>query len=363
MIKYTIDDVKIIANEKGGECLSTNYINNRTKLKFRCTDKHIFNMRLSNIISQGQWCPKCIKYLSEEICRFSIENIFDKKFDKFFFKYKKHHLELDGYNQSLQIAFEYNGKQHYEITKFTPSLDELKYRKYLDNLKIEYCDINNIELVIIPYTTPNDEILNFLKKRYNSNIEIDINKFINNYSYTRKRKTDIKNIIKNKGKLIDFKMDKIIVQCKCERIWETKYNILKNGHWCKQCSNSLSISDVKNRLYPIICLTEVKRKKMEFICENGHKFQDFYINVIKRKDSNIRKGCPKCLTNKQYRILNLIEKNGMKPLDIAKYKNRNSEIEWVCENKTITIDKLKNINERLKRTSNVCNCEKCLNIS
>lgn len=52
-------EVQQIATEKGGVCLSAEYINNRTPLKFRCKDGHEWSATPNTIVSQGSWCLLC----------------------------------------------------------------------------------------------------------------------------------------------------------------------------------------------------------------------------------------------------------------------------------------------------------------
>ena len=47
-----------LAKERGGECLSTKYINTRTKLKWQCAKGHIWDAQYSTI-RRGSWCPTC----------------------------------------------------------------------------------------------------------------------------------------------------------------------------------------------------------------------------------------------------------------------------------------------------------------
>ena len=56
--KNTIGDCKKLAAKKNGKCLSTEYINNKTKMKWQCKEGHVFESRYINIISD-KWCPKC----------------------------------------------------------------------------------------------------------------------------------------------------------------------------------------------------------------------------------------------------------------------------------------------------------------
>jgi len=58
--KLTIDDMNIIAKKRSGQCLSTKYTNSRTKLIWRCDEGHIWEATPSNINS-GKWCPDCSK--------------------------------------------------------------------------------------------------------------------------------------------------------------------------------------------------------------------------------------------------------------------------------------------------------------
>ena len=56
--KMTIDEMRAIAIEKNGKCLSEEYINNATKLKWQCEAGHVWESAYCNI-SGGHWCPSC----------------------------------------------------------------------------------------------------------------------------------------------------------------------------------------------------------------------------------------------------------------------------------------------------------------
>ncbi len=59
-------------------------------------------------------------------------------------------LELDGYNEELKMAFEYQGEQHYNLTYYN-QYDSVKLldiqRK--DALKIKLCNENGVKLIIV----------------------------------------------------------------------------------------------------------------------------------------------------------------------------------------------------------------------
>jgi hypothetical protein len=75
-------------------------------------------------------------------------------------------LELDGFNADVPnglvlddkqsargVAFEYNGKEHYEFCpRFHRSAADVEYQKEKDALKVRRCKDMNVLLVVIPYT-------------------------------------------------------------------------------------------------------------------------------------------------------------------------------------------------------------------
>ena len=114
--KRTIENMREIASTKGGECLSDKYTNLRTKLLWRCKEHHEWHAIPHHVID-GHWCPHCLNYTNEEIIRNIFEEIFTVRFIKtrpeWLMGKNKRLLELDGYNDELKLAFEYHGEQHF----------------------------------------------------------------------------------------------------------------------------------------------------------------------------------------------------------------------------------------------------------
>jgi hypothetical protein len=50
--------MRVLAEAKGGVCLSENYANVRSRLRWRCAVGHEWETQASVIIG-GHWCPKC----------------------------------------------------------------------------------------------------------------------------------------------------------------------------------------------------------------------------------------------------------------------------------------------------------------
>ena len=58
MRKLTLEEMKALARERGGSCLSTCYLNIGAQLHWRCADGHEWEAAPRDV-KQGCWCPKC----------------------------------------------------------------------------------------------------------------------------------------------------------------------------------------------------------------------------------------------------------------------------------------------------------------
>jgi hypothetical protein len=56
--KLGIEVMRQIAEERGGRCLSTTYINSKTKLLWECDEGHRWKATPGSVRS-GKWCPYC----------------------------------------------------------------------------------------------------------------------------------------------------------------------------------------------------------------------------------------------------------------------------------------------------------------
>ena len=59
MRKGTIEEMRRLAIERGGKCLSKTYSNKETKLKWKCAEGHVWQAIPGSIIHQKSWCPVC----------------------------------------------------------------------------------------------------------------------------------------------------------------------------------------------------------------------------------------------------------------------------------------------------------------
>jgi len=162
--KLTIEEMRNVAKTRGGKCLSKEYIGNDTKLKWCCKYGHEWEAT-SHKIKSGKWCPFCLGGIgrSEKICRKHFEIIFDEKFPKKkprWLMFRGTRLELDGYCEKLKLAFEYQGAQHYKKIDFF--IRKLKLQKEYDQIKTRLCRNNSVTLIKIPYTVKFEKMADYI---------------------------------------------------------------------------------------------------------------------------------------------------------------------------------------------------------
>jgi hypothetical protein len=51
--------VREVAKERGGKCLSKEYVNNETPLLWECAKGHRWEAQPASIVNVGTWCPVC----------------------------------------------------------------------------------------------------------------------------------------------------------------------------------------------------------------------------------------------------------------------------------------------------------------
>ena len=150
--KLTIEECREFAKTKNGLCLSSEYSDTKTQMSWKCGEGHQWITTFDSIKNQGSWCPNCASLRSEKLCREIFEDLLLEPFPT-----KRPHwldkLELDGYNENLNIAFEYNGKQHYEFNKRFHNNDPEEFNRQIarDKKKYSICQKRGLNLIIVPY--------------------------------------------------------------------------------------------------------------------------------------------------------------------------------------------------------------------
>jgi hypothetical protein len=59
-VRLTLQGLQAEANRRGGQCLSTTYVNVKTHLRWKCTVGHEWDATAASI-RRGTWCPHCVQ--------------------------------------------------------------------------------------------------------------------------------------------------------------------------------------------------------------------------------------------------------------------------------------------------------------
>ncbi len=149
----TIDEMQDLAIARGGKCFSKRYINTETPLEWKCAKGHKWKA-VPMAVRRGTWCGECNASFGERLCREVFEKIFKVKFVKvrpsWLVSSNGGKMELDGFNQKLGIAFEHQGRHHDREGSWGTGKSAFLLRKKLDKEKLTLCQKRNIKLVRVP---------------------------------------------------------------------------------------------------------------------------------------------------------------------------------------------------------------------
>jgi hypothetical protein len=314
----TLAELQEVAVSRGGKVVSTEYINVDATYDFECCLGHPFSNTFSHVVRGGQWCPRCSKgSKSEEICRTTFEQIFEKKFTKVRPKWLRNsrgrQMEIDGYNEELGIGFEYQGIQHFTKDVFKSDLPQ---RILDDKRKVDLCQENGVLLFVIDYKMEYEDFPGEIRKQaIDLGIDVDkwgFNKKIDlSLAYIRNdRLQELTNLLQPKKiKVLSTKWIAVDThydfECKiCGHIWSARGNHFFNSRrvgGCKKCAmkllagaNRLDLAEVQEHAIKFggRCLSESYgeiKQKYRFICKNGHEFEDIFNNMKFRNTF-----CPVC---------------------------------------------------------------------
>jgi hypothetical protein len=352
----TLDFLHSIAVRKGGRLISKQYINSGEPIEWECSNGHRWFAKYDHI-KNDSWCPICSAGITENIARLVIESITKKSFPKLRPKWLLNEdgsrLELDGFNEELNIAFEYNGIQHYQFNKrFHSNTNSLEKRVRDDFQKQLLCEKNGVFLIVVKYDIPKEAIFQYVFAQLSSHpyseeiiknsTEID---FRDLNTWKRNEILELKQIAVTKGGscLSESYLGnnvKLKWTCHKEHFWEASPSDIKSGKWCPAC-----VGRDKAENYRIIlekvnekggkCLSDGytdAQTKLSLECANGHRWEaDF---------SSIKRGtwCKQCThlytkhKNSKYSLeffINIAETKGGKCLSLD-YRNTDSKLTFQC---------------------------------
>lgn len=320
LIKLTLDDAKNLASERGGLCLSDVYVNSATPLLWSCSKGHRWYAKFNNVKNGLTWCPYCHSSVGEKITREYFNRIFNTRFIKcrpsWLITKDGRRLELDGFNDKLKIAFEYQGRQHREDNIFSlkRSLNDVMY---CDDEKKKICKKKGIKLFLID---DNVGYCNIAKSIYDQAKYFDLTLYCNIYDINYKMfdiytsdLNDIKYIVSSKGGILVSdryisSSSELDVVCGNGHKFSVSSNKLKDGRWCPYCAGRFVNIDslikcaddhggrlLSKRYYN-------SSYKYRWMCSKGHIWRATWGNIHQGR------WCPKC----KYKNLWNTRRNNMK---------------------------------------------------
>jgi hypothetical protein len=358
-----IKEMRIIAEMRGGKCISEQYKNNNTRLLWQCVHGHTWQAVPSSI-KNGTWCPECSSGLGERICRAYMEQLFNEKFPKARTTWLKSsegaQLELDGYSTKLKMAFEHHGAQHFEnINYFHKRENAFKKGQWLDDRKRQLCKeygIKLIEILEVPRYIHLSELRNYIRQeclilgvQIPPNFETKTINLKDAYCISAQGKlNELQTIAENKGgKLLSefYLGEKIRLKwmCKEGHVWDAFPYVIRRGSWCRKCATA-SVTDSQRGSIELfrnlaaarggLCLSTKYvnvMTKLKWQCNKGH--------IWMAAPNNIRNGqwCPKCGIEKRAAsqrsnievMQEVAAKRGGKCIS-KKYINSITKLRWVC---------------------------------
>lgn len=153
-VKKTISSCEEMANEFNGKCLSTEYVNNSTKLTWLCQRGHVWKA-IPNTVQQGSWCPICAKmHSNKELFLFeTVKGLYPDAQSGVRKLLRSKRFELDIYVPSLRRAIEFDGL-FWHKSKWAEERGALAR----DTRKNEQCNEAGIELLRIDETDFDNDI-------------------------------------------------------------------------------------------------------------------------------------------------------------------------------------------------------------
>jgi hypothetical protein len=152
------------ATRKSGKCLSKEYLRNSELMDWECERGHRWKAVFYSVVQAGTWCPVCSDGLRERLVRYTFESMLGVQFGKvlpdwLINPHTKRRLELDGFNESLLLAFEYQGEQHNRVVlPFKMTTERLSRQQERDHIKRELCAERGVRLIEIPHHVPWHEL-------------------------------------------------------------------------------------------------------------------------------------------------------------------------------------------------------------
>lgn len=340
-----------LAKSREGACLSTECHTSKDKLRWRCMNGHEWSASLSDV-RKGTWCPECGSGVRERLCRKYIEELtlqfFPKTKPKWLVNARGNRMELDGYCESLKLAFEHQGEQHYRAVEHFNRRDEtLTLRIEDDEQKRALCNQHGVTLVEIPYSVRSERILEWIVESIRSlRPDIPLTHGVSSISFVPSNELkEFREIAQKRGGKCISQIylgvtEKHLFSCAKGHEWSALGSSIRQGSWCPKCKPD-AIGDA-NRKHSVASMQELAKErggvflsdkfssvneKYTWKCSAGHSWSAAPADVFRGT------WCRKCQVESRKGSIqdayDLAESRGGKCLS-EHYENSYSRLTWMC---------------------------------
>ena len=307
--------MQLYAKDFGGKCLSKEYINESTPLTWRCEIGHTWDARFQ-IIKQGGWCPQCTKHRKKEQILEDIKEIVSKKGYKCLSKEyinDSTKLEFKCSQGHIWMATPNNIKNGSGCRKCADKLSGLKKRDSIETFykiakehggkclsKVYKLNYDKLEFQCAQGHIWKTKAVHVKSKRWCPKCA---------YIYTSNLNRDsielYRRIAKERGgKCLSTEYtrchEKLKFQCSKEHIWSAKAIDVKRGRWCPTCGHKRAGEKGRDSIESFHKIAKERGGKClskEYItCDTKLLMQCAKKHQWMTRAANIKKGrwCPTC---------------------------------------------------------------------
>lgn len=308
----THSKITSLIHARGG-CLAAEIprrLTSSTKVVIRCSMGHEFVNDWDHLKPpRNGWCSICTKgNKSEEIARVTFKQIFGGDFRKarpdWLRNSRGFQMELDGYEDDLKLAFEYQGRQHFEDKGIYSSKHKLKQRIEDDVQKAKLCFEHGITLIELTWEMEYEDFPASIRKQLLKVRPelVSMGDFASPINFGKAfikddRIDELRTVLKSRN--LDLLSDKWIsvsykydISCnECGYQFKQparSYLRTRKAAGCKKCAMKQTAVDVRKRKLGIDALRDVaalnggeclsmeyisSRTKYKWRCLKGHTFE------------------------------------------------------------------------------------------
>ncbi|MCP4130769.1 MAG: hypothetical protein GY754_07290 [bacterium] len=342
--KLTIEEMREIAKDRGGKCLSNTYINEKSKLKWECKEGHSWESTPDSV-KRGSWCAECAgkkKLTIEEMKRIAkkrggkcLSGTYISRTSKLKWQCKEGHT-WEAVPSNIITG------QWCPVCAINKSKMTIEEMRNLAKARGGKC-------LSKEYITSEVKLKWQCKKGHTwETAPVNVKRGAWCAECAGKKKLTIEEMRrmarKRGGRCLSKEYidtgTKLKWECKEGHTWETAPSSIRTGTWCPECAwkksvfnkRILTIEDMQERAKKRggKCLSRTytdARTKLKWECSEGHTWETAPMNIQKGSWCTVCAGCIK-LTIEEMR--SIAKARGGKCLS-EEYKDANTKLKWECK--------------------------------